>query len=109
MGSRIRLKRGDRVRVIAGKDNGVEGEVIAVLPDRQRVVVRDVNVAIKAQRPTQENQQGGFDHREMPIHVSNVQIIDPETGDPSRIAVREENGIKRRISVKSGALLDEQE
>ncbi|MEZ4607836.1 MAG: 50S ribosomal protein L24 [Deinococcales bacterium] len=102
----MRLKRGDKVRVIAGKDKGAESEIMAVYPDKSRVLVRDVNVVKKTKRPTQTDTRGGFDEREAPIHISNVQIIDPRTGKPSRVAYKFEDGRKVRISKASGAELD---
>lgn len=105
--TRTRLKRGDRVRVIAGKNKGAEGEIVATLPDKNRVVVKDVNVARKTRRPTQQNPRGGFDDKEMPIHASNVQLLDPKTGTPTRIGVRTEEGRKVRFSVKSGSSLSD--
>jgi len=104
---RTRLKRGDRVRVMAGKNKGAEGEIIAVIREKNRVVVKGVNIAKKAQRPTQENPRGGFEEREMPIHASNVRVLDPQTGEPTRIGYRFEEGRKVRVSVKSGAHLGE--
>lgn len=106
---RTRLKQGDRVRVITGRDRGKEGEVIEVLRDKGRVVVRDANIVTKAERPTQENPQGGFNNFEGSIHVSNVQILDPQSGEPSRIGYTFEDGKKVRVSVKSGARLDQEE
>lgn len=107
--TRIRFKKGDRVRVISGRDRGHEGEIIDVLRDQGRVVVRDVNVVTKAERPTQENPQGGFAKLEGSIHASNVQLLDPENGELSRIGAAYEQGKKVRISIKSGAKLDQQE
>lgn len=106
---RIRLKKGDRVKVTTGRERGKEGEVIEILRDKGRVVVRDVNIMTKAERPTQENPQGGFNNIEGSIHVSNVQILDPESGKPSRIGYTFEDGKKVRISVKSGSRLDQEE
>lgn len=104
---KIRLKRGDNVRVIAGKHKGAEGKIMAVIPEKNRVIIENVNVIKKAQRPTQDNPRGGFNEREAPIHVSNVQLLDPQKGEPSRIRYQVlENGDKVRISVKSGAQLD---
>lgn len=105
----LRLKRGDQVRVIAGKDRGREGEIIEVLPEKNRVVVKNVNVVKKTMRPTQENPYGGFSEREMPLHASNVQLLDPETKQPSRIGYRMHEGRKQRISLKSGSVLDREE
>lgn len=103
----MRIKRGDTVRVITGKHKGSEGEVMVVLPEANRVIVKDVNVIRKAQRPTQENPRGGYQEREAPIHASNVQLVDPQSGEPSRIAYRFEDGNKYRVSVKSGTRLDD--
>ena len=103
-----RLKRGDTVRVIAGKNKGSEGEIMALLPERGRVIVKDVNVIKKAQRPTQDNPRGGYQEHEAPIHISNVQLVDPQSGEPSRVAYRtDDDGYKHRVSVKSGTRLDD--
>lgn len=107
MAGRIRLKKGDTVRVIAGKHKGLEGEVIDVRRDAGRVVVEGVNVIKKALRPTQENPRGGFREQEAPIDVSNVQLLDPQTGEPTRVGVQVgEDGVKRRVARKSGVVLD---
>ncbi len=105
---KIRIRRGDRVRVIAGKHKGSEGEVLTVLRDVNRVLVKNVNVIRKAQRPTQENPRGGFVEQEAPIHLSNVQVLDPQTGGLTRVGFTvTESGEKQRIARKSGARLDE--
>lgn len=104
---KMRLKRGDEVRVIAGQFRGAQGKIKAVYPETNRVIVENVNMIKKAQRPTQENPRGGFVEREAPIHASNVQLIDPKTGELTRIGYRIENGQKVRISVKSGTRLDD--
>ncbi|MEX2503072.1 MAG: 50S ribosomal protein L24 [Trueperaceae bacterium] len=104
---RVRLKKGDTVRVIAGKNKGMEGTVLSVNRENGRVAVEGVNIVKKAQRPTQQNPRGGFDERESPIHVSNVQILDPQTNEPSRIGSgTDDEGRKIRVSVKSGVTLD---
>jgi large subunit ribosomal protein L24 len=108
MAATTRLRKGDRVRVIAGKHKGLEGEILSVRRDTGRVLVEGVNVIKKAQRPTQENPRGGFREQEAPIHVSNVQVLDPQTGEPTRIRVRTgEDGRKERIAAKSGVPLDD--
>ena len=107
MAVKTRLKKGDRVRVVAGKHKGLEGEILSVRRDTGRVLVEGVNVIKKAQRPTQENPRGGFREQEAPIHASNVQVLDPKTGEPTRIGVRTgEDGRKERVAVKSGVTLD---
>lgn len=105
--SKIKLRRGDQVRVIAGKYKGSEGKIMAVLRDKNRVVVENVNMIKKAQRPTQDNPRGGFDEREAGIHISNVQLLDPQSGELTRIGSKLEDGRKRRVSRKSGAVLDD--
>jgi len=105
---KIRIRKGDKVRVIAGKHKGAEGEVLTVLRDVNRVLVKNVNVIRKAQRPTQDNPRGGFLEQEAPIHISNVQVLDPQTGDLTRVGfATDEGGHKFRVSRKSGARLDE--
>ena len=107
--ARLRLKRGDQVRVISGKFRGSEGKIMAVLPEANRVVIENVNIIKKAQRPTQDNPRGGFSEREAAIHASNVQLLDPQTGELSRIGYRRdpESGRKLRVSTKSGSVLEE--
>lgn len=105
---RLRLKRGDTVRVMSGKHRGAEGEVLQVMHDTQRVLVKNVNLIKKAQKPTQENPRGGFKEQEAAVHASNVRIVDPTTGVPTRVrSGLNAEGRKVRISVKSGAVLDE--
>lgn len=103
--TRMRLKKGDRVRVTTGKNRGAEGEIIATMPETNRVVVKGVNIIRKTRRPTQENPRGGFDEREAPLHASNVRLLDPKTGEPTRIGVRFEDGRKVRVALKSGSSL----
>ena len=101
----MKIRKGDRVRVIAGKDLGKEGTVIRAIPERERVIVDgEINVAKRHQRATSATAQGGIIDKEMPIHVSNVAIVDPKTGGPSRVGYRfDDKGNKVRISRKSGA------
>ncbi|MBX3140008.1 MAG: 50S ribosomal protein L24 [Trueperaceae bacterium] len=105
---KTRIKKGDNVKVIAGKHKGSSGEVISVDREAGRVLVKNVNIIRKAQRPTQENPRGGFVEQEASLHLSNVQLLDPKTGTPTRIAYRlQDDGTKVRVAVKSGAQLDE--
>lgn len=108
MAKRSKIKYGDKVRVIAGKHKGSEGKVLAVLPEKQRVVVENVNVVKRAQRPTQDNPRGGYSEREAAIHVSNVMVLDPQSGEPCRVGYKFlDSGDKVRVSRASGAQLDE--
>ena len=107
-GSKSRIRKGDTVRVISGKHKGSEGEVITVLREKNRVLVKNVNIIRKARRPTQENPRGGFVEQEASIHLSNVQLLDPQTGTPTRIGHNLlTDGRKVRVARKSGAQLDE--
>ncbi|MFH1497029.1 MAG: 50S ribosomal protein L24 [Verrucomicrobiota bacterium] len=97
------IVKGDRVRVIRGNFRDMEGAVLEVLKDAGRVRVEGVNMRKRHTRPSQQNPDGGIITFEAPIDVSNVMLIDPATGEPSRVRMRiEEDGTKERISVKSG-------
>ncbi|EHR37102.1 50S ribosomal protein L24 [Facklamia languida] len=96
----MRIKTGDKVVVISGKDKGKEGTVLKSLPKENRVVVEGVNIAKKHRKPTQA-QTGGIEEFPAPIHVSNVQLVDPETGKATRVGYRFEDGKKVRYAKKS--------
>lgn len=102
----MHVKKGDLVKVIAGKDKGKQGVILQAFPKKQRVIVEGVNLIKKHTKPSQENPQGGIITKEAPIHVSNVMPIDPKTGEPTRVGYKIENGKKVRYAKKSGAVLD---
>ncbi len=98
-----RIVKGDRVRVTRGNDRDAEGTVLRVLHDSNRVVVQGVNMRKRHTRPTQANPEGGIISFEGSIHLSNVMLVDPASGDASRVRMRvEPDGFKERIAVKSG-------
>ncbi len=98
-----RIMKGDRVKVIRGNHRDSEGTVLRVIPGDSRVVVEGVNMRKRHERPTQDNPEGGIITFEAPIHISNVMLIDPASGDASRTRLRvEADGTKERIAVKSG-------
>lgn len=100
---KARVMRGDRVRVIRGNHRDAEGTVLRVLSDDQRVVVEGVNLRKKHQRPTQDEPDGGIITFEAPIHLSNVMLVDPASGEASRTRIRKEaDGTKERVAVKTG-------
>ena len=102
-----RVKKNDNVVVVAGKDKGKRGKVMRVIPEKQRVVVEGVNVITKHNKPTRQNQRGGIERKEAPIHLSNVMLADPQTGEPTRVRFQVlESGQKVRVAVKSGEQLD---
>ena len=102
----MHVKKGDKVKVLTGKDKGKEGKILAVYPKKERVLVEGVNIVKKHQKPSQDNPQGGILEQEAPIHVSNVLPIDPKTGEPTRVGYEERDGKKVRIAKKSGEALD---
>lgn len=102
----MHVKKGDKVKVIAGKDKGKEGVILRVFPKENRVIVEGVNLVKKHTRPSQDNPQGGIITQEAPIHASNVMPIDPKTGEPTRVGYKFVDGKKVRYAKKSGAVLD---
>jgi large subunit ribosomal protein L24 len=102
-----RIRTGDEVVVIAGKNKGSHGKVLKVNPTADRVTVQGVNIVTKHVKPSRESPQGGIQKREAPIHISNVMLADPKSGDPTRVRFKTlENGTKVRIAVKSGEQID---
>ncbi|MGG5254616.1 50S ribosomal protein L24 [Neobacillus sp. SM06] len=101
----MHVKKGDKVRVISGKDKGKTGTILAAYPKQSRVLVEGVNVVKKHSKPSQANPQGGIFSQEAPIHVSNVMPIDPKTGNPTRVGHKTVDGKKVRVA-KSGEVLD---
>jgi large subunit ribosomal protein L24 len=103
----MKIKKGDHVLVVAGKDKGATGTVIAAYPDTQRVLVQGVNMVKKNNKVTHQGvrgaKEGGITTQEAPIHVSNVQLVDPETKRPARVGYRiDEDGKKVRVLRSSG-------
>lgn len=102
----LKIKRGDTVVVTSGKEKGKRGEVERVIPAKGRVVVRGVNVRTRHARPSQNNQEGLFKF-EAPIHISNVMLVDPNSGEPTKVGYRfTDSGEKVRVGKKSGKEID---
>ena len=101
-----KIRKGDTVVVLSGKDKGKTGEVIRSMPKDNKVLVSGVNVAARHRKPTQTNPQGGIERKEAPLHVSNVAVADPKTGKPTRVRFEERDGKKVRVAVKSGELIN---
>lgn len=100
----MRIRKGDTVRVLSGKDRGKEGEVITALPKKNKVIVQGVNVAKRHQKPTRSMQQGGIIDKPMPIDVSNVALVDG--GKPTRVGMEiGPDGTKSRVSKRTGGEL----
>lgn len=100
----MKIRKGDRVVVLSGKDRGLEGVVERAMPDEGKVIVDGVNVAKKHQAPTRQDQQGGIIDKAMPIDVSNVAVVSPADGKPTRVGYRfTPEGEKVRICRRTGA------
>jgi large subunit ribosomal protein L24 len=104
----MKIKKGDSVEVRSGKDAGKRGRVLRIDRDRERVVVEGVNMIKRHTRPNpQKRIQGGIVEREAPIHVSNVMIVSPDSGRPTRVGFKKlDDGRKVRVSKVDGAILD---
>ncbi len=100
-----KIKRGDEVEIIAGKDRGQRGKVLRVFPKKDRVLVEELNMIKRHQRQTQ-NQEGGIVDREAPLHISNVMVVDPTDNRPCRVGFETKDGKKVRVSRRTGAQLD---
>jgi large subunit ribosomal protein L24 len=101
-----KVKKGDRVVVLAGRDRGRTGEVLQVIPAEERALVRGVNLVKRHQRQT-TNQEGGIIQKESPIHLSNLALADPKDGKPTRVGFKIlEDGRKVRFAKRSGDLID---
>ena len=100
--SKLHIKKGDTVIVLAGKDKGKKGNVQKVLVEDQRVIVEGINMVSKSTKPSTKNPQGGIVKQEAPIHVSNVSLIDPKSGKATRVSIKHEGKNVVRIAKKSG-------
>ncbi|SFS02130.1 50S ribosomal protein L24 [Sphingomonas jatrophae] len=101
-----KIKKGDKVVVLSGKDKGKHGEVTKALPKEGKVIVSGVNVATRHRKPSQANPQGGLERIEAPLHVSKVALEDPKTGKPTRVRFEVQDGKKVRVAVKSGETIN---
>jgi large subunit ribosomal protein L24 len=101
-----KIKKGDRVIVLAGKDRGRQGQVVKVLPKDDRVVVRGINMVKRHVKPSQSDPQGGIKNQEAALHISNVAFVDPKSGEPTRVGFQFQDGKKVRVAKKSGEVID---
>ena len=102
----LKVKKGDRVVVLSGKDKGLTGTVQSVMPKDSKVVVDGVNVSARHRKPSQQNPQGGIDRFAAPMHISKVALADPKTGKATRVRFEVKDGKKVRVAVKSGETID---
>ena len=113
MAQTLKIRKGDTVQVMKGKDRGKQGRVLEANPKLGRILVENVNMIVRHQRPmmlrdTQRTQstEGGVIEREGPIHISNVMLIDPKDKTPTRVRITRENGKRFRVATRSGQKLD---
>ena len=100
-----KIKKGDKVVVLSGKDKGRTGEVVKAMPKEDKVIVSGVNVHARHRKPTQHNPQGGIERKEAPLHISKVAIATAD-GKPSRVRFEERDGKKVRVAAKTGELIN---
>ena len=104
--SAAKIKKGDSVIVLSGKDKGRTGTVDQVMPKDSKVVVEGVNVVARHRKPSQANPQGGIDRFAAPMHISKVALADPKDGKPTRVRFETKDGKKVRVAVKSGETIN---
>jgi large subunit ribosomal protein L24 len=100
-----KIRKGDNVVVLAGKDKGRTGEVVRVMPKDDKAVVRGINMVVRHQRQS-ANQEGGIIRKEAPIHLSNIAIADPKDGKPTRVGFEIRDGGKVRVAKRSGEVIN---
>jgi large subunit ribosomal protein L24 len=100
--NKLHIKKDDTVIVLTGKDKNKTGKVLKVLVAENRAIVEGINLVSKSTKPSAKNPQGGIIKQEAPIHISNLMLVDPKSGDPTRVAIKHEGKNVIRISKKSG-------
>jgi large subunit ribosomal protein L24 len=103
--SKLKVKKGDKIVVLTGKDKGKTGEIKKVMPSDNKVIVQGINVQTKHRKPSQTG-PGGLDKIEMPIHVSNVAVVDPKTSKATRVGYKTVGDRKVRVARRSGEVID---
>jgi large subunit ribosomal protein L24 len=112
MAHRFKIRKGDMVKVMSGKDKGKTGTVLSVEPKKNRVFVEGLNITTRHQRPRsirdaqRSGEVGGVTHQPGPIHISNVMLLDPKSSEPTRVGITREGGQRKRIAKRSGEEID---
>ena len=101
-----KIKKGDRVVVLTGKDKGRQGPVLQVMPKESRVLVGGINMVKRHTKPSQGDPNGGIKNKEASLHISNVAYIDPKSGAPTRVGFKIDGDKKVRVALKSGEVID---
>jgi len=102
---KLKIKSGDKVIVIAGDHKGIEGKVLRMFLDKNKAIVEGANMVKKHEKPSAANPQGGITEKEAPIHISNLSLLDPKSGEATRVGHRMEDGKKVRFAKKSNQVL----
>ena len=102
---KLNIRKGDTVKVIAGENKGQQGKVLEIIAAKSRVIVERVNLVSKHSKPNAKNTQGGIVKKEAPIHISNVMLVDPSSGQPTRVGRKDNNGKLVRYAKKSGEVI----
>jgi len=103
--TKLKVKTGDLVKVIAGNHKGEQGKIVQVFPDKNKAIVEGINIVSKHNKPTTENPQGGISKKEAPIHISNIALIDSKTKGVTRVGYRMEGDKKVRFAKKSNQVI----
>jgi len=103
--TKLKVKTGDLVKVIAGNHKGEQGKIVRVFSDKNKAIVEGINVVSKHNKPTTENPQGGISKKEAPIHISNIALVDPKTKEATRVGYRMEGDKKVRFAKKSNQVI----
>jgi large subunit ribosomal protein L24 len=104
--SAAKIKKGDSIVVLSGKDKGRTGTVAQVMPKDSKIVVDGINIVARHRKPSQTNPQGGIDRFPAPMHISKVALADPKDGKPTRVRFETKDGKKVRVAVKSGETIN---
>ena len=102
---KTKIKSGDTVRVMTGEHKGSEGVILKIDREEGKVIVEGVNIVKKHEKPSAKNPQGGIVEKEAPIHISNLSLLDPKSGEPTRVGFEERDGKKVRVSKKSNEVI----
>ncbi len=103
--TKLKIKTGDTVTVIAGDHKGTEGKVVRVLRDKNKAIVEGVNMVSKHEKPSAQNPQGGIVKKEAPINLSNLSLIDSKSGETTRVGFEVRDGVKVRVAKKSNEVI----
>ena len=105
-GSKLHVRKGDTAMVIAGNDKGKKGKVLEVIISKNRAIIEGVNMITKHVKPSANNPEGGIEKTEAPVHISNIMVVDPSTGEPTKTGRKlNEDGKLQRFSKKTGELI----